>query len=68
MFKKKKVVFVFVVKLCCVLDEEDNDGIGFIKDFRNKMWVMVIKEDEDSWVGYSWKVGEVSFNKRKGFG
>ncbi|WVQ85929.1 hypothetical protein IAT38_008097 [Cryptococcus sp. DSM 104549] len=39
------------------LDEEDNDGSGSIKDFRNKMWYMKQKEDEDVWVGYSWKAG-----------
>ncbi|WVW80857.1 hypothetical protein I302_102847 [Kwoniella bestiolae CBS 10118] len=41
-----------------VLDEEDNDGSGSIKDFRNKMWWMTKKEDEDAWVGYKWRVGE----------
>ncbi|WVF68049.1 hypothetical protein IAT40_002811 [Kwoniella sp. CBS 6097] len=40
-----------------VLDEEDNDGSGSIKDFRNKMWWMAKKEDEDQWVPYQWKAG-----------
>ncbi|OCF30745.1 DNA-directed RNA polymerase III subunit RPC5 [Kwoniella heveanensis BCC8398] len=40
-----------------VLDEEDNDGSGSIKDFRNKMWWMAKKEDEDQWVPYQWTTG-----------
>lgn len=44
-----------------LLDEEENDGSGSIKDFRNKMWWLAKKEDEDEWVGYEWKNGvEVS--------
>ncbi|WWC98553.1 hypothetical protein V866_005445 [Kwoniella sp. B9012] len=41
-----------------VLDEEDNDGSGSIKDFRNKMWWMTKKEEEDQWVPYQWRAGE----------
>ncbi|WVQ70739.1 hypothetical protein IAR50_000261 [Cryptococcus sp. DSM 104548] len=40
-----------------VLDDEENDGTGSIKDFRNKMWAMAQKEDEDEWVPYQWKAG-----------
>ncbi|WRT70670.1 uncharacterized protein IL334_007668 [Kwoniella shivajii] len=40
-----------------LLDEEDNDGSGSIKDFRNKMWWMAKKEEEDHWVPYHWKSG-----------
>lgn len=63
--KKKKAAPAPVAKPRRVLDEEDNDGTGSIKDFRNKMWAMAIKEDEDSWAGYSWKAGEVSSSEKK---
>ncbi|KAK4684099.1 DNA-directed RNA polymerase III subunit RPC5, partial [Tremellales sp. Uapishka_1] len=37
--------------------EEENDGSGSIKDFRNKMWSTTQREEEDKWVPYEWKVG-----------
>ncbi|KAK8850503.1 hypothetical protein IAR55_004421 [Kwoniella newhampshirensis] len=40
-----------------LLDEEENDGSGSIKDFRHKMWWMASKEEEDEWVPYSWRTG-----------
>jgi len=40
------------------LIEEDNDGSGSIKDFREKMWTMAREETEDPWVSYAWKSGE----------
>ncbi|CAK9786063.1 hypothetical protein CC85DRAFT_15598 [Cutaneotrichosporon oleaginosum] len=36
------------------LDDLNNDGSGSIKDFRNKMWSMQAREDEDKWVPYEW--------------
>ncbi|WVR08565.1 hypothetical protein IAU60_005620 [Kwoniella sp. DSM 27419] len=41
-----------------LLDEEENDGSGSLKDFRNKMWWMAKKEEEDQWIGYQWKSTE----------
>jgi DNA-directed RNA polymerase-3 subunit RPC5 len=41
--------------------EEENDGSGSIKDFRNKMWSMANREKEDFWVPYAWNEGEVGF-------
>jgi hypothetical protein len=43
-----------------VLEDEENDGSGSIKDFRNKMWSTAANEEADSWVPYEWKEGEVS--------
>lgn len=39
------------------LIEEDNDGSGSIKDFREKMWAMAREEQEDPWIPYKWKFG-----------
>ncbi|GFZ48103.1 hypothetical protein JCM24511_05851 [Saitozyma sp. JCM 24511] len=41
-----------------VLEDEENDGSGSIKDFRNKMWSTAANEEADSWVPYEWKEGE----------
>ncbi|WWD20686.1 hypothetical protein CI109_105162 [Kwoniella shandongensis] len=40
-----------------LLDEEENDGSGSIKDFRNKMWWMANREADDEWIPYTWKEG-----------
>ncbi|ODN83007.1 hypothetical protein L202_01238 [Cryptococcus amylolentus CBS 6039] len=55
--KKKRAPPQPVAKPRKVLDDEENDGTGSIKDFRNKMWAMAQKEDEDNWVAYQWKAG-----------
>jgi DNA-directed RNA polymerase-3 subunit RPC5 len=45
-----------------VIEDEENDGSGSIKDFRNKMWSTAANEDADAWVPYSWKERDVSCN------
>lgn len=40
--------------------EEENDGSGSLKQFREKMWSMAREEEEDPWVTYAWKYGDVS--------
>jgi hypothetical protein len=40
--------------------EEENDGSGSLKQFREKMWSMAREEEEDPWVTYSWTYGEVA--------
>ena len=45
-------------------EEEENDGSGSIKDFRNKMRSTAQREEEDKWVGYEWKDGNVSDGTR----
>jgi len=39
--------------------EEENDGSGSLKQFREKMWSMAREEEEDPWVTYAWKYGDV---------
>jgi DNA-directed RNA polymerase-3 subunit RPC5 len=39
------------------LIEDENDGSGSLKDFREKMWAMAREENEDPWVSYKWKAG-----------
>ena len=40
-----------------IKDDEDNDGSGSIKDFRNKMWSSQQREEEDKWQAYEWNEG-----------
>jgi DNA-directed RNA polymerase-3 subunit RPC5 len=40
--------------------EEENDGSGSLKQFREKMWSMAQQEEEDPWVTYEWRYGAVS--------
>lgn len=47
--------------------EDEGDGSGSIKDFRNKMWRLAQEEQDDTWVAYDWREGEVSlFPGQKG--
>ncbi|WVO17360.1 hypothetical protein L204_105052 [Cryptococcus depauperatus] len=55
--KKTKPVTAPTRQVRKVLDEDENDGSGSIKDFRNKMWAVEQKENEDEWIGYGWRSG-----------
>jgi hypothetical protein len=47
-------------------EEEEGDGSGSLKDFRNKMWRLAKEEEEDTWVPYEWKEDQVSEVQPKG--